>query len=215
LFTGIIEEIGKVERLHSIPEGKLLQIQARKVLTDLSLGDSVAIDGVCLSVTQLNASSLSVVAVEETLNRTTFGQIKVGTLVNLERAMSASSRFGGHFVQGHIDGTGQIVSIRNIGEAARMSIQIPSELSQFIVEKGSIAINGVSLTIAKKNMTLIEIALIPLTQENTNLGQKRVGEWVNIEVDILSKYVVNLLKPTFAELLSVEKIEEWGYGRKK
>ncbi len=215
MFTGIIEEIGKVERLHSIPEGKLLQIQARKVLTDLSLGDSVAIDGVCLSVTQLNASSLSVVAVEETLNRTTFGQIKVGTLVNLERAMSASSRFGGHFVQGHIDGTGQIVSIRNIGEAARMSIQIPSELSQFIVEKGSIAINGVSLTIAKKNMTLIEIALIPLTQENTNLGQKRVGEWVNIEVDILSKYVVNLLKPTFAELLSVEKIEEWGYGRKK
>lgn len=215
MFTGIIEEIGRVERLHSIPEGKLLQIQAQKILTDLSLGDSVAIDGVCLSVAQLNSSSFSVLAVEETLDRTTFGQIKVGTSVNLERAMSASSRFGGHFVQGHIDGTGQIVSIRNIGEAARMSIQIPSELSQFIVEKGSIAINGVSLTIARKKMTLIEIALIPLTLENTNLGQKREGEWVNIEVDILSKYVVNLLKPTAAELLSVEKIEEWGYGRKK
>ncbi len=212
MFTGLIEEMGKIKGITPNTKGKEFRIESKKVINHLNIGDSVAIDGACLTVTAQTKEYFSVQAVEETLVKTTLKNVKIGSSVNIERAVLAIGRFGGHFVQGHVDGIAEIVSFQRTGEAAKLKIKIPDAIVKYIVLKGSIALNGISLTVAEVNGSIVTIALIPLTLKNTNLGQKRVGNSLNIEVDLLAKYVENFLKSKEQKTISVEKIKTWGYG---
>jgi len=212
MFTGIIEEVGKIRGITPNTEGKEFYIESRKVSNDLNIGNSVAVDGACLTVTAKTKDYFSVQAVEETLLKTTLKDIKIGSSVNLERAMLATGRFGGHFVQGHVDGIAEIVSFHRTGEAAKLKIKIPDEIVKYVIPKGSITLNGISLTAAEINSSVVTISLIPFTLENTNLGQKKAGDSLNIEVDLLAKYVENFLNSKEEKPISVEKIKTWGYG---
>ncbi len=213
MFTGLIEEVGKIKGITTNTEGREFNIESIKVIDDLNIGDSVAVNGVCLTVTAQTREYFSVQAVEETLIKTTLKDVKIGSSVNLERAMLATGRFGGHFVQGHVDGIAEIVSFRRNGKAAKLKIRIPDAIVKYIVPKGSIALNGVSLTVAEVNGSIATIALIPHTLKNTNLGQKKAGDNLNIEVDQLAKYVENFLESKEQKTFSVEKIKTWGYGK--
>lgn len=214
MFTGLIEATGKVTQTRSLHEGKLLQIEVKELPGMLHIGDSIAVDGACLSVTALSTGSFSVLAVKETLERTTFEQLKSGDIVNLERALSGSARLEGHIVQGHIDTVAKIVGLDRLGDAAQMVLEIPAGYQNLTVEKGSIAVNGVSLTIAKKKHNHLTIALIPLTLAKTNLGQKKVGQYVNVEFDILAKYVVNYLQEMTQPGDVDSIVAKWGFVRK-
>ncbi len=195
MFTGIIETIGTVTAADGGPDGRRFTFESELVTSDLEVGDSVAVNGVCLTATEIEGSRFSVEAVIETLDRTNLGHLGVGDGVNLERAMSASGRFDGHIVQGHIDGTGVITRIEPEGEGRRWTIEAPARLLPYVVEKGSITVNGVSLTVAAlSDPTSFQIALIPHTLEVTTFGSASVGDAVNLEVDILAKYVERLLE---------------------
>ena len=209
MFTGLIEEMGKILRIQSNSAGKLFQIAAQKVTKDLKIGESLAIDGACLSVVEFSSTSFTVQAVPETLTKSTFGLMKVGEMVNLERAMLTTSRFGGHFVQGHVDGMGKLISLKSLGESGEMALVVPDELVKYIVPKGSIAINGISLTIVAVESAVVRIALIPLTLTETNLKYKKNGDFVNIEVDLLVKYIERFAN---REPISEAKIKSWGYA---
>jgi riboflavin synthase len=189
MFTGLIEEVGKILRIQSNSAGKLFQIAAVKVVQGLKVGESVAIDGACLSVVESDSSSFTVQAVQETLTKSTLNFLKVGNRVNLERAMLATSRFGGHFVQGHVDGVGKLINLRSLGESAEMSLLVSDELLRYVVPKGSIAIDGISLTVVSIESAVVRVALIPLTLTETNLKDKKNGDFLNIEVDLLAKYI--------------------------
>jgi len=216
MFTGLIEEIGKVERIQSNPEGKLFEISSKKVIEDLHIGDSVAVDGACLSVVSVMNDRFTAQAVDETLSKTTLVYFKSGVQVNLERAISANGRFGGHFVQGHVDGVGSISSIVKTGESATITVQVPDELKQYIALKGSIAINGISLTIASIIANQITIAVIPLTFRDTNLKTKRISDLVNIEVDLLAKYIEQFVTgKSSVKPITEDTINSWGYGSKQ
>jgi len=216
MFTGLIEEIGKISRVTSNPEGKLFKILSTKVIEDLHIGDSVAVDGACLSVVSMMNDRFTAQAVDETLSRTTLIYFKSGVQVNLERAMSANGRFGGHFVQGHVDGVGSISSIVKTGESATITIQVPDELKQYIVPKGSIAINGISLTVTAIIANQITVAIIPLTFRDTNLKTIRMGDLVNIEVDLLAKYIEQFVtRKSSVKPITEDTINSWGYGSKK
>lgn len=216
MFTGLIEEVGKISRVMSNPEGKLLEILSTKAIVDLHVGDSVAIDGACLSVVSMMSDRFTAQAVDETLSRTTLVYFKSGVQVNLERAMSANGRFGGHFVQGHVDGVGSISAIVKTGESATITIQVPDELKQYIVPKGSIAINGISLTIASTIANQITVVVIPLTFRDTNLKTIRMGDLVNIEVDLLAKYIEQFVtRKSSVKPITEDTINSWGYGSKK
>jgi len=193
MFTGIIEEIGKIEKITSIAGGIALNLKAEKILEDIRVNDSVCIDGVCLTVTKSDKSSFWVDAVGATLDKTTFTGIKANALVNLERSVRLSDRLGGHLVQGHVNGIGTISEIKKLGENYLVKILIPEELERYLIKEGSIAINGISLTIADLNSNEISISVIPHTWQNTNLKDKKVNEKVNVEIDILAKYVEKLL----------------------
>lgn len=213
MFTGIIEEIGKVERIQSNPEGKLFEISSKKVIEDLHIGDSVSVDGVCLSVVFLGGNRFTAQAVLETLERSTLKYFKAGTMVNLERAISANGRFGGHFVQGHVDGIGRLTNIQHTGKSAVISIQTPGELSRYIVPKGSLALNGISLTVAGIDGNSITVSVIPISLTDTNLSRKKVGDYLNIEVDILAKYIEKLVTNKGSdESINEDRIKQWGYG---
>jgi len=214
MFTGIIEEVGKIKGITSNTEGKEFHIESKKVINDLNIGDSITIDGACLTVTAQTKEYFSVQAVEETLIKTTLKGVKVGSSVNLERAMLATDRFGGHFVQGHVDGIAKIISFQRSGKAATLKFKIPDEIVKYVVPKGSITLNGISLTAAEVNGSIVTVSLIPFTLENTNLGQKKAGDSLNIEVDLLVKYVENFLRSKEQKTISVEKIKTWGYGEK-
>ncbi|MBL7136422.1 MAG: riboflavin synthase [Candidatus Marinimicrobia bacterium] len=214
MFTGLIEEVGKIKGITPISEGKEFHIESKKVINDLNIGDSITIDGACLTVTAQTNEYFSVQAVEETLIKTTLKGVKVGSSVNLERAMLATDRFGGHFVQGHVDGIAKIISFQRSGKAATLKFKIPDEIVKYVVLKGSITLNGISLTAAEVNGSIVTVSLIPFTLENTNLGQKKAGDSLNIEVDLLAKYVENFLKSKEQKTISVEKIKTWGYGKK-
>jgi len=215
MFTGLIEEVGTIQSVRTISGGKVLHIQAQKVLTDMQLGASIAVDGVCLSVAEKDPRGFVVQAVRETLERTTINNFRQGTRVNLERAVRAGERLGGHIVQGHVDGTGQITEIKPEGEGIELRLTLPGEILRYCVEKGAIAVNGVSLTIARMSATSVTIALIPLTLRETNLGQKRVGDEVNIEVDILAKYAAQYSSADHQSGLTLSKITLWGFNRSK
>lgn len=212
MFTGLIEEGGHIEDIRHGAQGITFRIKAQKILDDMAIGDSIAVDGVCLSVIEKGATGFTVQAVAETLTKSTLAGLRRGDEVNLERALRSADRLGGHFVQGHIDGIGEIIAIRKQGESATMRIKIPPRLVRYIGRKGSIAINGVSLTVAEIDHDKIEIALVPITLRDTNLNRMHPGSRVNIEVDILAKYVENLLHPNPTEDSdSLNGIKKWGY----
>ena len=189
MFTGIIEEVGRVARLG----GGSLVIDCQKVLEDVHLGDSIAVNGVCLTVTHFDRSSFTADVMPETVRRTSLAELKKGSPVNLERALTLASRLGGHIVSGHIDGTGEIVKFADEGNAILMTVNAESALLRYIVEKGSVALDGISLTVASVTDHDFTVSLIPHTREVTNLGSKKLGSPINIETDVLGKYVEKML----------------------
>ena len=195
MFTGIVEELGTIRAVRRGAASAVLSIGAAEVLSDLKIGDSVAVNGVCLTVTSLDDGGFTADVMHETLNRSSLGTLAPGGRVNLERAMPANGRFGGHIVSGHIDGTGKVASVRPDDNALWYTIYAAPELLRCIVEKGSITIDGISLTVAAVDDTSFSVSLIPHTAAVTTLGKKRAGDTVNLETDIIGKYVEKLLRP--------------------
>lgn len=194
MFTGIIEAVGRVIDVDGDADGRRLILESALITGDLPIGASISVDGVCLTAVAVSGDSFAVDAVLETLDRTTLGGLSVGDEVNLERAMPAGGRFDGHVVQGHVDGTGLIESNVPEGEGRRWRISASERLLRYVVEKGSITVDGVSLTVAALGDGWFEIALIPHTLDVTTFGSSAVGDAVNLEVDILAKYVERLLE---------------------
>ncbi|HEY6203034.1 MAG TPA: riboflavin synthase [Candidatus Limnocylindria bacterium] len=194
MFTGIVEEMGTVRHVGPTKSGSRLEIACSRVLDRLSVDDSVNVGGACLTVIERDDRGFASDIVPETLARTTLGSLLRGSRVNLERAATPETALGGHLVQGHVDGTTKLVARRSEGEGARLRFALPKATARYIVMKGFITIDGVSLTIAGLGKTYFEIALIPHTAERTTLGAVGIGEAVNIEVDIVAKYVERLLR---------------------
>lgn len=189
MFTGIVEEVGEIVRVGRAGDSARLSIRGATVTSDARPGDSIAVDGVCLTVVALDGEVFTVDAVAETLNRSTLGDRAAGARVNLERAVRADQRLGGHIVQGHVDGTGAVLS-REPGERwERVRFALPPALARYVVEKGSITVDGVSLTVTDVTDDAFAVALIPATLELTTLGAKRPGDRVNLEADVIAKYV--------------------------
>lgn len=194
MFTGIIEETGELIRLIQGSDSAVLTIRARKVLEGTSVGDSIAVNGVCLTVTHIDASGFDADVMPETLRRSSLGKLSAGSRVNLERAMAADGRFGGHIVAGHVDGTGIIRDIRTERNAVVYNVAADPGLLRYVVEKGSIAIDGISLTVAAVTERELTVSVIPHTREVTNLRERKSGDIVNLETDIIGKYVERLLQ---------------------
>ena len=216
MFTGIVEEIGKVRRVTSGASDGSIDIQAKAVLEGTKIGDSIAVNGVCLTVTALSADGFTADVMPETLRRSNLGALCAGDAVDLERAMAAGGRFGGHMVSGHIDGVGTITSLRREGIATWVTISAPQDILRLIVEKGSIAIDGISLTVAAVTDSDFSVSLIPHTGGQTILLQKKVGSKVNLENDIVGKYVAKLLSPVSPEpaaqsRITMEFLREHGF----
>ncbi len=201
MFTGIIEELGTVESLTLGRESAVLRVRGPQVLTDATPGASIAVNGVCLTVVDHDDESFSVDVMAETLRRSSMGALRPGSRVNLERAMAASGRLGGHIVQGHVDATGEIVAREPGDHWEVVTIALPDAVARYVVEKGSIAVDGISLTVASVAPGRFTVSLIPTTLALTTLGSARVGDPVNLEVDVLAKYVERLLAPA-EEVLS-------------
>ena len=189
MFTGIVEEVGIVAKISD----NAMTVRASKVLEDVKLGDSIAVNGACLTAVNFTKSEFSVDLSPETMRRTSLGQLSEGSPVNLERALLVSDRMGGHIVQGHVDGTGRIMSTKTEGDSIIFRVRVPKRLDRYIVEKGFIAVDGISLTVVKRGASSFTLAVIPYTLKNTNLVSLSVGDRVNLEADILAKYVESLL----------------------
>ena len=198
MFTGIVEEVGRVRSLeagHGQNGTGRLVVGAGKVLVDTRLGDSIAVNGACLTVVALDNGSFSVDLAPETLRRTNLGSMAPGSGVNLERPLTLADRLGGHLVQGHVDGRGRFTSTKPEGDCVLMSFRAPKRLMRYIVEKGFIALDGISLTIVRRGASSFAISVIPYSLENTTLKERYVGGTANLEVDMLAKYVESLLRP--------------------
>ena len=189
MFTGIVEEVGVVAKISD----NGMTVLATKVTEDLKLGDSIAVNGTCLTAVSFDRTEFSVDLSPETVRRTSLGRLSVGGPVNLERALLASDRMGGHIVQGHVDGTGRIMSTKRDGDSTIFRIRVPKRLNRYIVEKGFVAVDGISLTVVKIGASSFTLAVIPYTLKNTNLAALSAGDRVNLEADILAKYVESLL----------------------
>jgi riboflavin synthase len=205
MFTGLIEEVGEVLRIETVPHGSRLTFGARKVIGGLRDGDSVAIDGVCLTALETDRNSFKADISPETIARTSMSYYALGTKVNLERPLAVGQRLGGHFVQGHVDGIVKVLGAVNEGDFLRMRFSLPDSLRPLLVEKGSVALNGVSLTVASLEPDGFDVQLIPHTLEMTNLGASDRAEAVNLEVDILGKYVAQLLDGRLRQLAGGEE----------
>ncbi len=195
MFTGIVEETGTVRAVNRGSRSIILRVGAKKILEDINMGDSIAVNGVCLTVTDFDSDGFSADVMPETLERSSLSVLKTGSHVNLERAMSAGGRFGGHIVSGHIDGTGKIIGIRRDDNAVWFDISADKKILRYIVEKGSITIDGISLTVAGVTADSFSVSVIPHTLSVTILGEKTKGSIVNLENDIIGKYVEKLLMP--------------------
>ena len=195
MFTGIIEEVGTVRQIKRGQHSAVLTIQARMVLEHTKIGDSIAVNGVCLTVTQMRPDGFSADVMHETLERSALTQLTIGSPVNLERAMPANGRFGGHIVAGHADGVGHIAHIRRDDTAVWYTILAAPAILRYVVEKGSITIDGISLTVAAVDRESFSVSTIPHTVSQTNLHDRREGEKVNLETDIIGKYIEKLLRP--------------------
>ena len=193
MFTGIIEEVGVIKNIKMGAKSAVITIQANTVMEDIHLGDSIAMNGVCLTVTSFDKNSYSVDVMHETLRRTNLGALKGGSRVNLERAMAADGRFGGHIVAGHVDGTGVITSMKQDDNAVWIDIETDASVLKYIVEKGSITIDGISLTVAQVDSRSFAVSVIPHTGMHTTLLEKKPGDSVNLETDMIGKYVEKLL----------------------
>ena len=194
MFTGIVEEVGQVASLSDYR----LVVRAETVLEDAHVGDSISVNGACLTVVEFDAGSFAVDLAPETLRRTSLGQVGPGSAVNLERALAAHDRMGGHIVQGHVDSTGDITAITPEADCFILEIESPASLAPYIVEKGFIAVDGISLTVVQSAELRFTISVIPFTMQHTNLRERGVGDKVNLEADILAKYVESLLAARFA-----------------
>ncbi len=192
MFTGIVEEIGTVKKI-SRGQKAYLEIQADKIFSDIHTGDSIAVNGVCLTVTDFSGKIFTADVMNETFNRSSLGNLRNGSHVNIERAMSANGRFGGHIVSGHIDGTGRITDVRKDDNAVWYKISADENIMKYTVEKGSIAVDGISLTVAKVGKDNFSVSIIPHTREETILSEKKSGDYVNLENDIIGKYVERFL----------------------
>lgn len=215
MFTGIVEEIGTVKKISHGQHSAVLTIHAKKILEDVKIGDSIAVNGICLTVTSLSSESFTADVMHETLNRSALAQLTIGTHVNLERAMPANGRFGGHIVSGHVDDIGKIICIKRDDTAIWYTIQAQPEVLRYIVEKGSITIDGISLTVAKVSATDFSISAIPHTVSQTILKERKEGDFVNLEIDILGKYIEKLLFPVSKEhkksRITKEFLFEYGF----
>lgn len=194
MFTGLVEEMGTVQAVVPGEQSTTLTIACRKVLADAKIGDSISVSGVCLTATALGDGWFEAQAIVETLQRTTLGRLRPGDQVNLERTLAAGERFGGHFVQGHVDGVGTVTAVVPEGDSVRMTIAAPPAVMRYIVEKGSVTVDGISLTVAGVHHDRFDVALIPHTLAVTTIGQRQPGDEVNLEADILGKYVDHLLQ---------------------
>ena len=195
MFTGIVEEKGKVRYIQLTGESGMLAVKARKVLEGTKIGDSIAVNGVCLTVTSIQPDGFTADVMAETIRRSSLGSCKAGSQVNLERAMAADGRFGGHIVAGHVDGTGCILRIEKDDNAVWFTIHAEPNLLRYVVEKGSIAVDGISLTVAEVSSDAFSVSTIPHTVSCTNLCQRHKNDVVNLETDILGKYVEKLFQP--------------------
>ena len=216
MFTGIIEELGTVERVTRGRVSAVLAIRAEAILSDLKIGDSVAVNGVCLTATSLTGHGFTADVMHETLDRSSLAGLGPGSPVNLERAMAANGRFGGHIVAGHVDGVGTIAAIERDDNAIWFTITAPEQVLRYVVEKGSIAIDGISLTVARVEPDRFAVSVIPHTAAVTLLGRRRVGDRVNLESDIIGKYVERLLRPapelkTKESKLTMEFLPQHGF----
>lgn len=214
MFTGIIEEVGTVEALRRGSAGARLNVSAQRVLSDLVIGGSVAVNGVCLTAVAVTEASFAADLSPETLEKTNLGSVAVGTPVNLERPLSPSGRLSGHFVQGHVDGTGEIVTLDPAGDGNwLLEVRAPQSLLRYLVFKGSIAIDGISLTLAAVDNDVVSVAVIPHTYEATSLHGLRPGVRVNIECDMLAKHIEKLLATMSVNdsTLSVDDLRKQGF----
>lgn len=207
MFTGLIKDIGTIKSISKNAEGKEFVIETNKLASEIAIDDSVATNGVCLTATQIKGKTFKVQAVHVTLEKTNIGKLNIGDKVNLELALRPVDRLGGHFVQGHVNGTGKIKSIRPLGKNYEITLSAPNNLFKYMIPEGSIAIDGISLTIAKLTSDDFSVSIIPHTYENTILHSKKVGDSVNIEVDMMAKYLENFMH--FAKKDSKFDLESW------
>jgi riboflavin synthase len=194
VFTGLVEEVGRVSGLEA-GEMFRLRLSASRTVEDTRVGDSVSVNGVCLTVNELDGETLVFNAMPETLRRSALGSLAEGSAVNLERAMSPADRFGGHIVQGHVDGVGEVRAVRREGGAEIWDFGAPEAVLRYVVEKGSICVDGISLTVVSVRDTSFTVSILPQTRANTNLKELGVGDRVNLEADVVAKYVERLLGP--------------------
>jgi riboflavin synthase len=214
MFTGIIEEVGRVTGITNENENRRLTVAASHLVKELKKGDSIAVSGVCLTAVEITPNSFGADLAEETWSRTSFSRIKPGALVNIELPMRADGRFGGHIVQGHVDGTGKFIALDEIPGADNywLRIQIPPKLARYVIFKGSLSIEGISLTVAKIEATEVTAAIIPHTTEMTNLKSLKPGDPVNVEVDVIAKYVEKMIRGDSASRsITVEQLVEQGF----
>lgn len=212
MFTGIVEEIGRIHHISKTSRAEKLVISCEKVLEGTKIGDSIAVNGTCLTVTAMDGTSFSADVTPETMRRTAFSLFRPGTPVNLERALRLGDRLGGHIMMGHVDGTGRILSMKKDDNAVNISISTDRKWMRYIIEKGSVAVDGISLTVAGRTEKSFSIALIPHTGSETALLLKHPGDLVNLECDYLGKYVEQLLKEEPTEGLTMGMLETLGHG---
>ncbi|MFP4286731.1 MAG: riboflavin synthase [Candidatus Izemoplasmataceae bacterium] len=211
MFTGIIEETGTIKAIKKGPKSIALTVHASKVLNDTALGDSIATNGVCLTVTELTNDTFTVDVMFETLNRSTMHQLKIGSNVNLERALTLNTRLGGHMVSGHIDGVGTVKSIVKEDIAHIYTIETKESLTNYMIEKGSIALDGISLTLIEVSKNAFKVSIIPHTMQGTTWNQIKPGDLVNIEVDLIGKYVEKFVRNKESKSLTYETLKQYGY----
>ena len=193
MFTGIVEELGSIKTIVHSSRSVKLTVKANKILEDINLGDSIAVSGACLTVVDFTANEFTADVMPETLNRTALANIKSGDFVNLERALSLNTRLGGHIVSGHVDGMGEIISMNKDDNAIIIKIKVNESIAKYVIEKGSVTIDGISLTVVECSNTWFSVSIIPHTASATTLAIKKPGDFVNIENDIIGKYVERLL----------------------
>lgn len=210
MFTGIIQEIGIIDRV-SPGQAYKIRIRAKKVLKDVELGDSISVDGTCLTVVDFDDAGFDVDAMPETIEKTTLKYLRLGSRVNLEPSLKLGDKMGGHWVSGHVDGTGQVLNTEKVGNSVVYEISIPDELSEQLVPKGSVAVDGISLTLIDCERGRFTIGLVPHTLRSTTLGSKEVGGHVNLETDVIAKYIYKYLKGASGGSVTEDLLRETGF----
>lgn len=212
MFTGLINEVGIIVDSYPNQEGRVFSIHAKKTSVQVGLGDSVAVNGTCLTVTHISGEQFTVQAVHMTLQKTNLNRLIIGSAVNLELALRACDRLGGHFVQGHVNGMGRISQIQSLGNNYLLTISIPAHLQHYMISEGSIALDGISLTIAQVALDEITLSIIPHTWQATTLHKKNIGDSLNVEVDVVAKYVEQFIRqPVTKSVISRDWLQNNGY----